>query len=108
MNEKQFLAEHKKYGDIELTDNESAKLKGMPYPGATVNIFWTHWENDTFDVGYLFLLPFSDSDIDDYFIHIPRPENPGGKDTAHPEWIHINKLLKNEYCKNIIIQENSN
>ncbi len=108
MTEKEFIKEHKKYCDIELLDSELNKLKGLPFPGATVNIFWTHWETDMYDVGYLFLLPFSDADIDDYFIHIPRPENPGGKDTAHPEWIHINKLLKNEYCKEIRIVSNSN
>lgn len=108
MNEKDFIKEHKQYCDIELSDSESNKLRGMPFPGATVNIFWTHWNKNMFDVGYLFLLPFSDADIDDYFIHIPRPENPGGKDTAEPEWIHINKLLKNEYCKQILVVSNKN
>lgn len=108
MSKEDFLKEHKQYGDIELSDVESNKLKGMPYPGAIVNIFWTHWENDMFDKGYLFLLPFMDADIDDYFIHIPRPINPGGKDTAESEWVHINKLLKNEYCKEIIVTSSKN
>lgn len=107
MTEQQFIKEHKTYGDIELTDQESGKLKGMPFPGATVNIYWNSPDNIV-DTGYLFLLPFADRDIDDYFIHVPKPENPGGKENSEPEWAHINKLLKNDYCKKIIVVSSEN
>lgn len=105
MTKKEFLDEHDKYGDIELNNDESSKLRGMPYPGAKVKIEWVS-ENGKplcIDSGYLFLTPFQDDGIDDYFIHVPRPDNPGGKDSVEPEWSHINKLLKNKYCRSIIV-----
>lgn len=110
MTKKEFLAEHKKYGDIELTDDEQGKLYGMPHPGATIKIQWQDEEgNDTcIDEGYMFLLPFQDDYIDDYFIHVPKPDNSAGIGDAPPEWKHINNLLKNKYVKHLIIESSKN
>ena len=110
MTQKEFIAEHKEYGDIELSESEQSKLYGMPHPGSTIKIHWQDEEcNDLcIDTGYLILLPFQDGDIDDYFIHVPRPENPGGIGNAEPEWTHINKLLKNPFVKYLIIESSKN
>lgn len=110
MTQKEFLAEHKKYGDIDLTEQEQCKLYGMPHPGATISIQWQDEKgNDVcVDTGYMILLPFQDEHIDDYFIHVPEPDNPGGIGNAEPEWAHINKLLKNKLVKHLIIESSKN
>lgn len=104
MNE--LLKEHKRYGDIELSDDELDKLKGDPKPGKWINIYWI--KDDEYpefdrivDEGYLISLPISDESVNDYFVHIPNPDNSSGIGDADPEWIHINCLLKNENVESI-------
>lgn len=110
MNQKEFIAEHKYYGDIDLEDNEQQKLYGMPHPGATIKIHWQDKKGRVvlIDTGYMILLPFQDGQIDDYFIHVPRPENPGGIGNSPPEWAHINRLLKNPLVKQLIVESSKN
>lgn len=110
MTQKEFLAEHKKYGDIDLTEAEQIKLYGMPHPGATIKIHWQDLKGKDvcIDEGYMILLPFQEGEIDDYFIHVPRPDNPGGIGNSPPEWSHINKLLKNKLVKYLIVESSKN
>lgn len=110
MTSKEFLAEHKKYGDIDLTEEEQKKLYGMPHPGANIQIHWQDKKGKDvcIDEGYMFLLPFQQDEIDDYFVHVPKPENPGGIGNVDPEWAHINKLLKNPFVKYLIVSSSKN
>ncbi len=98
-----LINQQKKYQYANLTDKQFAKLIGNPEPGDKVKIHWRGRDlKGIIDDGYLFAIPSCDNSIEeDLFIHIKNPENPGGKDQAEEEWIHLVKLLKYKYVKSI-------
>lgn len=89
--------------DAELSDKDFGKLKGVCRPGCKVSIHWTT-EHDTkiIDEGYVFEGPGMDSESGDCFVHVPNPQNPGGKDRADDEFIYMIQLMGNPYCNKIV------
>ncbi len=98
---KELIDEQNKYQYTELTNKQYSKLIGIPEPGKKVKIIWGGREfKGIIDEGYLFAIPSCDDTIEtDLLVHIKHPENPGGKDGAPEEWIHLVKLLKFKYVK---------
>ena len=91
-----------KWNDLELTTEQYAKVLGDSEPGCKVEIHWNLPDDKIIDVGYMFCVDGQDYDIGDCFIHVPKPDNSGGKDRADPEWIYMIALMANEYCEKII------
>ncbi|TDQ27670.1 hypothetical protein [Tenacibaculum caenipelagi] len=73
------------YDNFELLNK---KIIGRVDAGGKVEIQWKDKENT--DTGYVFTLPNMDLDENDFFIHIPYPDNSGGIGDA-PE-VHIHAL----------------
>lgn len=88
----------KKWQDKELADRDYKKLRNTPGPGYIVEL---HWKENIVDKGYLFQTP--ECNNDSYFVHVPEPSNPSGKDSCDPEWRHLNELLSNPQLIKIII-----
>ena len=97
--ELQKLIEEYQYA--ELTDEQMEKVKGELAVGTKVSIKWKG-RNYT-DKGYLFATPEMDEDPElfDFLVHVPKPYNEDGMDTAPAEWTHINCLLMNNECLSI-------
>lgn len=92
-----------KWEDHELTQDECDKLRGDCHPGCRVRIYWETGYGDKYhDDGYVFTVDGMDADIGDCFVHVPRPENPGGKGAADPEWTYMVMLQANPYCTKIV------
>jgi hypothetical protein len=100
----QDLEKLRKQGEeIELTDEQLAKFQGDCYPGCKVRIYWETGYGDKYtDDGYVFVVDGMDAEIADCFIHVPDPENLGGKDRADPEWVYMTTLLANPYVTKIV------
>lgn len=89
--------------DADLTDKQLDKLKGECTPGCKVKIYWvTEHGTNIIDEGYVFECPDMDADSGDCFVHVPNPDNPGGKDNADPEFIYMIALMQNPLCKKIV------
>lgn len=104
MNARSFLNKYRQAQKIDLTDEHWDKISGEIEAGSKVAIHWKGVDGEfdpIEDTGYVFELPFSDSGCYDFFVHIPQPENPGGKDNCAAEWIHLYKLLDMELVKKI-------
>lgn len=101
-----WIEDWKRYSEMELTELDEQKQIGNLRPGAKVKIEWQNLDGTELciDYGYAFLTPFQDDGIDDYFIHVPSPDNSSGKGNVPPEWQHINQLLSNRLVKKIIIE----
>lgn len=96
-------AEREKNIDADLTAKQLDKLIGECRPGSKVKIHWvTEFGTKVVDEGYVFEAPDMDSESADCFVHVPNPENPGGKDNADPEFIYMISLIQNPYCKKIV------
>lgn len=107
MKTPEFLKEDAKFKYKELTNKQYDKLVGNIEAGSKVKIYWNdeNWPKNLYDKGYVFALPSHDWTIDtDLWVHIPRPENPSGKDECSAEWKHLNDLLSNDYCKKIVLE----
>lgn len=87
-----------KWENYDLTEQQINKLKGDCDPGCTVNIYWN---NGSIDCGYVFIVDGMDAEIGDCFVHIPQPDNPGGKDVAPPEWAYMINLMTNDLVEEI-------
>ena len=98
----------KEYDLVEISDEQLAKYEGLCVPGCHVEIHWDggesdgHKFDDIVDHGYVFVVDGMDAESGDAFVHIPEPDNSGGKDRAHDEWTYVNFLLVNERCKKVI------
>lgn len=102
--ETRFCKEHRKWQEYDPSDREWAKLDDIE-AGDKVEIHWK-WDVDgmveeLIDEGYVFELPWSDEGCVDFYVHVPNPGNPGGKDSVGPEWRHIRDLMQNEYVQKI-------
>lgn len=86
---------------IDLTQEQNNKLIGECVPGCRVEIYWTG-EDKIIDEGYVFVVDGMDADIGDCFVHIPHPENPGGKDAAHGRWTYMITLMSNHLVEKIV------
>lgn len=56
------------------------------------------------DYGYVFAWPGRDEGRDANMggiIHVPDPQNPGGKDRADPEWVTLYELLTNPQVQSV-------
>lgn len=69
---------------------DRSKLDDVQY-GDIVAIEWDGEFEGIIDYGYVIGLPGIEEDDANLggFVHVPRPENPGGKENAHPEWITL-------------------
>ena len=93
----------RKYEDFDLSETECNKIKGDCHPGCQVEIHWvTEHGTKIMDRGYVFVLEGMDAEVGDCFVHVPYPNNPGGKDTAPGEWTYMIALQANQYCKKIV------
>jgi hypothetical protein len=91
------------YEDRELTNIESDKLNGECRPGCKVEIHWvTEYGTKIIDNGYVFVVDGMDAEIGDCFVHVPDPDNPGGKDVAPPEFTYMIALQTNPFVKKIV------
>jgi hypothetical protein len=88
--------------EIELTEQQIAKIHGDCCAGAKVKIFWNGEIDHLMDEGYIFVLDGMEADIADCFIHVPNPGNPGGKDKAPGQWVYMATLLTNQYLVKIV------
>ena len=66
-------------------DDNWKKLIGDTKPGNLIQIIWKDWGDMYTDKGYLFAAPECCPDEGDIFVHIPKPQNPYGKDDARGE-----------------------
>jgi hypothetical protein len=80
------------------------KFEGFSDPGGKVEIQWT--DREIPDYGYVFTLPTMDLDENDFFIHVPRPENLGGIGDAPEVHIHSYELASFDLVKKIICSRN--
>lgn len=67
-----------------------SKLDDVEY-GDVVAIEWDGEFEGLVDYGYVMGLPGIEEDDANLggIIHVPHPQNPGGKDAAHAEWITL-------------------
>lgn len=83
------------------TREQQQKLKGQPRPGSHVLIYWR--STAIVDRGYILTLPGHEPE--DVWIggvvHVPHPDNPGGKDSIGPIWNTLDELLQNEQVTKI-------
>jgi hypothetical protein len=77
----------------DIIESSWDKMKFKVNPGDSILI---HWDDIEPDIGYVFTLPGQVVDEADFFIHVPNPRNPSGKDNAPEVHIHISKLLNND------------
>lgn len=106
MKVEDLLTQREKMLASEMNGTYWNKLQGNDIePGNTCKIIWADWGNDSPDTGYLFSLPETDEDTDlkDYFIHVPHPSNPDGKDNGHSQFAHLYFMLSNPLVKKIIV-----
>lgn len=105
---KDLMEARTKGESLEITDEQWNKVKGECEPGCIVFVYWMRNEyevkmgfDQTVDDGYVFVLPGMDAQILDAYFHVPYPANPGGKDTAPPEWGYVLNLLDNPLVERI-------
>ena len=74
-------------------------------PGANVEVYWCGDNEGTIDKGYIFVLPVGlGQDIyESGIIHIPAPDNPGGKDTPPAVWGTLIDVAQCEDIRRIVI-----
>lgn len=96
-----FIKENKKWQDYDPTDKEWGKLDPDIEPGDRIEILWSDELDNMVDDGYVFELPWCYSDSGDFFVHIPEPNNPDGKDIPGPEWKHVRELMNNKFVVSI-------
>src|SRR4029077_20219775 len=104
----ELLKLHKRYSEKEMNDSDLSKLDGECYAGCKIEIFWQDMEKkaaDYTDEGYLFQTPYcdDDSDILDFFAHIPRPDNSSGIGDPPAVFAHLIELLINPLITKIKI-----
>jgi hypothetical protein len=107
MNEIIKLAEsNQKYEDYDVDELCFHKLEGgETEAGSIVEIIWDDYGKDYPEIGYLFELPgICTPDEADIFVHIPKPQNPEGKDTPPPVFIHLYDILTNEKVVSVTIR----
>ena len=82
------------------TREQQQKLAGTPQPGSRVHI---HWKSEAVDRGYILTLPGHEPrDVCiGGVVHVPQPDNPGGKDSIGPIWETLDDLLRNEQVERI-------
>lgn len=98
-----LIAARQQNEDADLSDKEDDKLKGDCLPGCKVKIYWTtEFGTKVIDHGYVFIAPGMDAQMGDCFVHVPEPQNPGGKDKAEEEFIYMRTLMKNPFCTKIV------
>jgi len=101
----ELLEEQKENVELDLSPDVLNKMKGTFDPGDKIKIVWAGDVLDgEEDEGYLFQIPTCDEDVDmlDFFVHIPRPKNPSGKENAPSVFVHFVSLLTNKLVKQII------
>lgn len=91
---KELLGQIENYLDIDLTDEQSEKVKGIPEPGAKFSIKWK--ERTFVDKGYAFCLDGQSPDEFDICLHVTDVDNEDGHGEAPEEWIHLTYLLSND------------
>lgn len=95
----EILKEIEEYAYYDLTQEQRDKLQGDPTLGGKIEIKWK--DREYTDYGYAFQIPECDEDPDmqDFIIHVPKPDNSDGIDEATPVWVHLNSLLSNKRVK---------
>ncbi len=99
------LIKRNRYWDNCEKSPDFERLVGSPEPGSLLSITWSDpLLHDVEDTGYIFATPESSPQDFNFFVHVPRPENPGGKDSVEPIWEHLYDLLDNPEVKQVIVR----
>lgn len=92
-------------GELDGPEPDFDKLLSDLDYGDTVAITWQgELLEGVTDYGYVFAWPGGDEGRDANMggiVHIPNPQNPGGKDRADPEWVTLYELLTNPMVKSV-------
>lgn len=89
-------------GSADGEDADYEKFPDVEY-GDTVAIDWQGDLEGVTDHGYVFCWPDNEEDDANLggVIHIPYPQNPGGKDRANAEWVTLYELATNPLVKKV-------
>lgn len=90
----EMILQRKKALEYDNWEDHFAKIKGEPKAGGKVKIYWVY--RDFEDDGYLFTLPDQEPEENDFFIHIPKPDNSDGIGDAPDVHIHMLELASFE------------
>jgi len=92
----------KQCGMADGEDPDYSKLDDVHY-GDTVAIEWQGELEGVTDYGYIYGLPDIESNDANMggIVHIPYPQNPGGKDRADAEWVTLYELGTNPLVKKV-------
>lgn len=93
-------------GTLDGPDPDYNKLDNFEY-GDTVAIEWLGDMEGVTDYGYVFCWPDNEEDDANLggVVHIPYPQNPGGKDRADAEWVTLYELGSNPLVKKVRLVE---
>lgn len=93
-------------GSADGEDPDYSKLEDVEY-GDTVAIEWSGELAGVTDYGYVFCWPDNEEDDANLggVVHIPYPQNPGGKDRANAEWVTLYELGVNPLVKKVRVAE---
>lgn len=77
-------------GMVDGPEPDRSKLDDIEY-GDIVAIEWDGEFEGMVDYGYVMGFPGIEEDDANMggIVHVPHPQNPGGKENAHPEWITL-------------------
>lgn len=97
----ELLEQREKALDYENWEELFKKIEGDFDFGNKIEVQWVDREDS--DYGYLFTLPEMDGELNDFFIHVPSPDNSDGIGPAPEVHIHALELASFERVKKIKI-----